>query len=321
MAATELELFFNELSLHGQFFEVSGFAESMTRVMRMREVARRYGRELRCHRNTANAAAVREKPVQAVLGGLERDARSALMQWLTKIGPFWDDERQHGEDDYLECRGEVVTDTGIGEAAFGAFRGFEYAVVSVKPSDWLASPLSVTWESEEPARTVEIGNYSEVAALRAAVVERPRPISSWDGLERAAGMQCPDLVFSPDAFTPLSRLPFRRLVAERLLLRLRTLQRVKDGFDSRGRRTAAAEEIYRTHFSGEKAQFSDSSESEKIEFRSDLTFPHPAAPGESLFCPWHGKVKTPQLRIHFSWPIEADTPLFVVYVGPKITKR
>ena len=316
-----MELFFNELSLHGQFFDLSGFAESMTRVMRMREVARCYGRDLRCHRNTVNAGVGPEVSLTAALGGLERDARSALMQWLTKIGPFWDDERQHGEDDYLECGGEVVTDTGIGEAAFGGFLGFEYAVVSVKPSDWLASPLSVTWESEEPAKTVEIGNYSEVAVLRAAVEDRPRPISSWDALEQAAKRQCPDLVFSPDAFTPLSRLPFHPGVAERLRLRLRTLQQVKGGFDSRGRRTAEAKEIYGRHFSGEKAWFSDSSESEKSEFRSDLTFAHPDQPGESLFCPWHGKVKTPQLRIHFSCPIEADTPLFVVYVGPKITKR
>ena len=35
----------------------------------------------------------------------------------------------------------------------------------------------------------------------------------------------------------------------------------------------------------------------------------------------HGKVKTPQIRIHFSWPITASTPLYVVYVGYKITKK
>ena len=317
-----MELFFNELSLHGQFFEVSSFAESMNRVMQMREVARRYGRELQCHRNTANEAAVRKRSVRAALGGLERDARSALMQWLTKIGPFWDDERQHGEDDYLECRGEVVTDTGIGEAAFGAFRGFECAVVSARPSCWLASPLSVAWrKSEEPAKTVEIGNFSEVEVLCAAVEDRPMPISSWAALEQAARRQCPDLIFSPAAFTPLSGIPFRQGVAKRLLSRLMTLQRVKGGFGSHGQWTAEAKEIYGRHFSGEKAWFSDSSESEKSEFRSDLTFAHPAKPGETLFCPWHGKVKTPPLRIHFSSPIKADTPLFVVYVGPKITKR
>lgn len=314
--------FLNELSLHRQFFEPADFVKSIGRVMRMREVAGLHGREIWRHRNTVNAVVGPGRSLAAAVDGLERDAQQALMQWLVRTGPFWDDERQHGEDEYLECRGEVVTDTGIGEAAFGAFLGFEYAVVSVKPSDWLASPLSVVWrESDEAARTVEVRNYSEVVVLRAAVEERPRPISGWPGLEDAARRQCADLVFAPEAFAPLGGSPFHRGAAERLLLRLKILQQVKSGFDSRGRRTAEANRIYRRHFSGGKAQFSDSSEGEKSRLRSALTFAHPEQPGESLFCPWHGKVKTPQLRIHFSWPIAADTPLFVVYVGPKITRK
>ena len=40
-----------------------------------------------------------------------------------------------------------------------------------------------------------------------------------------------------------------------------------------------------------------------------------------LFCPWHGKVKSPQYRIHFSWPTTATTPIYIVYVGPKLTKK
>ena len=41
-----------------------------------------------------------------------------------------------------------------------------------------------------------------------------------------------------------------------------------------------------------------------------------------LFCPWHGKVSTRTLRIHFSpGQIRASDPLYVVYVGPKLTKR
>ncbi len=27
------------------------------------------------------------------------------------------------------------------------------------------------------------------------------------------------------------------------------------------------------------------------------------------------------LRLHFSWPVEADQPVAVVYAGPKITKQ
>ena len=51
-----------------------------------------------------------------------------------------------------------------------------------------------------------------------------------------------------------------------------------------------------------------------------MTFKHPTDASKTLFCPWHGKVQTPQLRVHFSWPVRADEPLYIVYVGPKITK-
>ena len=30
---------------------------------------------------------------------------------------------------------------------------------------------------------------------------------------------------------------------------------------------------------------------------------------------------TKSLRIHFSWPIRLDKPLYVMYIGQKITRR
>ena len=104
-------------------------------------------------------------------------------------------------------------------------------------------------------------------------------------------------------------------------MRLIVLHELKNCFDEDGERTPAGHSLYQKHFTGDKAWFSDSSVTEKRNFRTELTFPNPSLPGESLFCTWHGKVKTPQLRIHFSWPIRATEPLYVVYVGPKLTKR
>ncbi len=43
--------------------------------------------------------------------------------------------------------------------------------------------------------------------------------------------------------------------------------------------------------------------------------------GHQLECFWHGKIKSPQYRIHFSYPIEEDVPLYIAYIGPKLTKR
>ena len=92
-------------------------------------------------------------------------------------------------------------------------------------------------------------------------------------------------------------------------------------FDASGLRTPEGRRIYREYFSGEEAAFSDSSDSEKRRFRARLTFPHPDEPGESMFCTWHGKVSHMTLRLHFSWPVRADEPVYVVYAGPKLTKR
>lgn len=53
-----------------------------------------------------------------------------------------------------------------------------------------------------------------------------------------------------------------------------------------------------------------------------MTFSDPSPTGKKLFCPWHGKIKTPQFRIHFEWPRPAgQREIKVVYIGPKITKQ
>ena len=103
--------------------------------MAMRELARgQYGRELQCHRNVAGAQVTHDLSMPQAIQGLSKDKRRALMQWLTRSGPFWDDHRQHGGDDYLECNGELVTDTAAGEAALRLFHGTSCGLVSMDPS-------------------------------------------------------------------------------------------------------------------------------------------------------------------------------------------
>ena len=148
----------------------------------------------------------------------------------------------------------------------------------------------------------------------------PRRLSPWSELEEAAQQRCPNLTFSMDSFQPLSGVPFNRGAAEHLLSRLEILEELKTSIDAEGRRTVRGHEIYQKHFTGDKAWFSDSSDTEKATFQSALLFPHPVESGVQLFCTWHGKVKTPQLRFHFTWPVGPNESLYVVYVGPKITK-
>ena len=290
--------------------------------MTMRQVAQQFGRALHCHRNMAHAQVTPTLAMPQAIRGLTLNEQRALIAWLHRLGPFWEEVRVHNPDDYLECNGDVVTDTAVGEAAYCRIHGIDRRIVSLTPSRWEFSPVTVSWMPDTgEGRVVDVVNHIDVESLEAALRAAPAPIASWGQLEEICIARCIYLTISHDAFQPLRGYPFAEGAAHRILVLLDTLNRFKSCFDNQGQRTQEGQRLYQDHFTGDKAWFSDSSDSEKRNFHSDLTFRHPTAEGQSLFCTMHGKVKTPQLRIHFSWPIRADEPLFVVYVGPKLTKQ
>lgn len=317
-----MELLVNDLSIDGQFPDIPTFRSAIGRVMDMRDVARKFGRELRCHRNVAHAQVTRNLTMPQAIQGFDVDQRRAVMQWLTRLGPFWEDVRTHSPDDYLECDGKIVTDTALGEAAFSCLHGADHRLVSLTPSSWDFSPISVSWQRVGgDGADIDVTNHLTVANLETALRSATRPVLSWDQLALDLKARCPNLVFSASGFEPLRGHPFVRGAAHRIIELLDTLDKFKLCFDQHGQRTPEGQRLYQDYFTGDKAWFSDSSDIEKQGFQTELSFPHPAAGGQRLFCAWHGKVKTPQIRIHFSWPVRSDEPLYVVYVGPKITKR
>ena len=320
-----MDLLANDLSVHEQFHDVAAFREAFSRLMSMRNVARRYGRDVHCHRTLLNVNPTPDISLQQAIMGFPLDSeRRAAMMWLTRTGPFWDDIRQHAVGDWLECGGEIVTDSAVGEAAFRTLHGVECSLVSLSPTDWNSSPVEVIWCREAEGledRYTELENWWNGAAFEDALQERAPPIQSWEELRLACAERFENLIFAEDCFEPLVGVPFSKNVAERFLVLLDILEVLSGEFDVAGARTEEGHRIYRDYFTGDRALFSDSSDREKRDFRQELTFAQPEDPGSRLFCSWHGKVSRLTLRLHFSWPIEAGKAVYVVYAGPKITKR
>jgi len=296
--------------------------------MLIREVIRSYGRELNCHKGMVCADVMPGITMLQATQALTRDQQRSLRSWITQNGPFWEDTRSHGADDFLELNGEIVTDTAVGEAAWCRFNGIERELVSLSPSNWLLTPLAVTWISNSNAKKItQVSNHWDPTTLEAILKLAPIPITSWKQLAVLTDARWPLLTFAADAFSFLDGHPFASSAAQRLLTILDVLNRFKSCFDDKGQRTGEGHEIYQDFFTGVKeggghgATFTDSSDGEKKKFKNELTFKHPEDANKNIFCPWHGKVQTPQLRIHFSWPARADEPLYIVYVGPKITKQ
>ncbi len=318
----------NDLSFHGQFPDIASFRLAIGRLMIIRQVVNGFRGALYCHRNLAQVQVTPTAAMRQAVGAMPIDEQRAVMQWLTRHGPFWDDTRGHGADDWLECNEEIVTDTAVGEAGWCRLNGIDRALVSITPSNWEFSPVYVNWVPDSSSmKTAEVENYWDPAAVEPALRRAPEPLDSWEELRALATVRCSELTFASDAFTHLSGIPFGASAAHRILSLLDTLNRFKSCFDQDGERTPEGHDIYQNFFTGKKGEgghgalFSDSSDEEKARFKEELTFKHPSDPSRTLFCPWHGKVQTPPFRIHFSWPVRAAEQLYVVYVGPKITRR
>jgi hypothetical protein len=314
---------FNELSIHGQFQSVDDFSFVVERIMRIRQSIKSLGSELLCNRELVDASVTPTVSMQQAVQKLPQDKRRAWMSWLTKQGPFWMDDRKHQSNEWLEVSsGTDVANKAIGEAAFCLLHGIERAVVGFDPSNWMEPTIQVTWLKEcETPLIVNVPNHWSEPTVTSTLEQRDKTYDSWTTLENFARRRFQNLTITDKAFDPLFGHPFVLGAAERICALLYVLNRMCECFDENGKRTPEGNYLYDQHFAGEKAWFSTSSNTEKNEFANELTFPHPERPGEYLLCAWHGKVKSPQLRIHFSWPISVDNPLYVVYIGPKITKR
>ena len=302
----------NDLSLAGQFHDLYAFESAVDRLMGIRQEIDRLGSSLYGHRSLATASVGPDCVMQQATSGFPRDKRLAWLRWLNTRGPFWEDFRQHGTNDWIEVNGEPVTDSAVGEAAFCCIHGLPRELVSFDPSDWLFSPVKATWlRDDSQGEHVSIPNHWRLESVQESLAANPPTINSWAALSTFSRRAYTRVTITEDAFHPLYGHPFVPAVADQVRVLLNVLNELRGCLDEEGKWTSRGRSLYNNYFVGKTPRFTDSSDPEKNEFRKELTFPHPDEPGQELFCPW----------IHFTWPIRTDTPLYVVYVGPKRTKR
>ena len=316
----DVDLLLNDLSLHGQFSDVSAFKLALERVIAMRDIARKFSWEIHANRAIVNGRISATYSLFEALQALPVNEKRALLVWFTKQGPFWEDAAEHSSDHWMQCGDEIVTDTAVGEAAYCATVGIGRGLVSFQPSDWTYSPV-VVQIGPALAEEVAVPNYWQPTDLENMLRATPGPAASWNDLAARSRVRFQNLVFTNECFDYLDGQPFVPGVANRIISRLDVLDKLAGSVDEFGRRTPEGERLYQDHFTGDKGWFSDSSDTEKNEFRSQMLFPHPEQAGSYLFCTWHGKINHPPFRIHFDWPIRPGNPLYVAYVGLKITRR
>lgn len=312
----------NELSLAGQFKDPHSFVATFRSLLAARQKSEALRNALRC------TTATMERPVcnaltlkQAVDAAGDRNIRMEAIRWFANQGPFWTAEQAVIDDD-LFFFGELdVTASGLGEVARRRLLSGDSHALSFRDAvpAFDANPLLLTHGLlEQPLGRVSVPNWTDVDALLAACEQTPPQPATWEESIRALKQLYPDAWFAPNLLHFLDGEPFVPYVHERAAALIGVLYamiatRMPDGsWSERGK------ELHDLHFVGDKAWFTDESDTNKVKFKQDMTFE--LRTGMKQLCGYHGKIKTPQYRIHFPWPPKKDDPLEIAYIGPKLTK-
>lgn len=316
-----MEWHLNDLSVHGQFAGPAAVREALEPILKLRVRRPDLRSRIFCSRTLYLRPATRALNLQqAITGAGDRLFARLALEWFANGGPFWEDERAANPNDYFHFDHSDVTDQGLGEAARRRLDAIEAASLSLTGAGFERTPLLVQHGlPEDPLGQVEVPNHWVAEDLE---VHSQRRASSWVEMMDVARSRMPLLVFSEEIQPRLQPSPFHAGIAERILELLAVLQSLADQTQEDSSLTRAGLEILQKYFVGEKASFTDEAQGNKRDFEDEMTFPDPLAEGVKLFCPWHGKVKQGQFRIHFEWKRPMGQRVIkVVYIGPKITKR
>lgn len=281
-----MKFFLNELSLHGQFNSIQEFLLALSEIFRCRDEINKVGYQLYCTKSILTRPTLNNDSFQqTVMNSRNMNLKRSVMIWLSKNGPFWDDSREHTSDDYFECDDEIMTDSSLAEAAFGIAHNQKAGTISVRPSNFEKTPITIIWHRTNEKIVIKIPNFWDFATLQNHLKQQRPPIRSWLDLANRAAAEFTHLTFLDSARDRLEAEPFNSTIADRIMGLLAILNSLQTCFDDEGNRTAEGHQIMDLHFRRQTAIFSDESDSNKRKFRKEMTFNKPDGTEIGHACP------------------------------------
>lgn len=199
--------------------------------------------------------------------------------------------------------------TGLAECAYLQMMGEEIFSYSLSGSFFNITPLTVAIRQARTESKEAIINYFSLDALKKDLILQT-PIASWDMLVEHVKNNFAWLEITDDAIKALKRDSFERVLADGILKRLDVLNKLA-GAESEQNFFA----LYSKYCQGDKAWFSDESDTRIRNYRQELTF---NIHGVDTVCSFHGKVPHRYFRIHISSNPARGKKIYIAYIGRKI---
>lgn len=317
-----MEWILNNLSLEKKFCNVNEFLGCMDSFLKCKFSHALLNSGVLCPRDIGGVEVVESISfTKAVMSFAPKDLKTQILSWVNKNGPFWPDDREVNENDYFQYEEIDVTDMGLGECARRTIVEKNVCSFSLG-SSFNTTPLSVSHGlEEEPLGLYDIDNIWLLDELLKSADATIPPPSCWKTALEHLKQKNSRLIFSTSLYEQISELPYSSTVLDRALELCRVLECYLKSRDENGEMTDESHEIIKCHFHGDKAWFSDETDADIRKFKQELTFVDSRDDSKKVYS-FHGKIKTPQVRMYFEWPIPPDqNDIQILYFGPKITKK
>jgi hypothetical protein len=312
-----MDFYLNELSLHNQFTSFETFSESLENILSIRSLLKKHNKVLFCYTILLDFNVYANANLRQVINNFDRDKKLLILSWLTKDGPFWEENRHHLPDEYYEYIDDVVTDKSLAEVAFNISNNHQSSTISFSPSNFEFTPLIVKWcRSDNPIHYLNIINYWQKNEVENYLQNSDSEIDSWASLITKIKRDFPTLILLDSFSEGLQGEPFNFSIAKQAYNLISILEDIKSSLNNDDSPSAKTNEMIENYFKrGKNSLFTDCSESELNNpvLRNKVTF------GGRIYS-MHGKIRHRFFRLHFSWPILKSQPTTLAYLGQKLTK-
>ena len=318
-----MRVFLNELALAEAWTSVPSACRILAEILNARHQQSMLRDALYCTQRMSSVLISSGKSLSHAAQELPRDMRIQLFSWISKHGPFVEDDRQFISDDLFYFENDDVTELGIGEAARRIQAKNNVATLS--PIGNLTSRFGsdgldvVHGLREAPIARIRVPNYTDIARLVEILIALSPAPKNWADLLEICRGRFDLLHIGPNCDKTIAHFPYIPAAGRRIIRLLGILQQIMSEMDNAGRLSQTGLELHSKYFTGEKACFSDESESRKSQPKK-FTFPAPDG-GDNIVCFLHGKITTATIaiRIYFDWPVDPDKKrIRIVYIGRHI---
>jgi hypothetical protein len=305
---------FNDLSLQKNYVDILSLKNDLKELIGFYDDGKNFGHTVYLHRDAIKQVSVLKTPFHTALKDnrfFTSAQRAKIFAMLDKSSPVLPDDATIPSAIVFYYEEQEIPNTGLAECAYQVYMEESVSAYSLSTSCFQKSILSVLIKYNDTLlKVLSVENYFSLSAFNQKLQSLRGPMRSWEDFFGYFDSRYKWIEYTNEAIVHLEKQAFEQILADAIICRMDILEQMA---------TAQSEdaflELEKKHWYGDRAWFSDESDTRKRKLKNKLTF---MVNGVSTLCSYHGKISHRTFRIHFTPRPRRSEKIYITYIGYKI---